>query len=159
MKKIISVSLSILLISACLILPTQAKSVSPRDEYIDLGDGYYTEIILDVEENQGAVTLASDYTTSASKTYNVRDSDNSILCSFTIKAAFYVNPGIVAKCTSVTYSTKINDSHWSFKSPSTTYSGATGTGTTTAVKKVLGITTKSIPIELTIKCDKNGNIS
>lgn len=79
--------------------------------------------------------------------------------TYTLTATFRYVPGAYAVCDEASYSVKINDNDWTFSNGSATYSGNVAYGKGTFVKKVLGITVKTVDIDISLTCDKNGNIT
>lgn len=124
-------------------------------EIVYLEDGYY--IVYEMEEPENSVF--STKTVTGKKTGYVYDSSSTKVCSLTLNAKFSVDVGVSAKCTSATYSTASYVSGWSIESVSVNRSGATATASGTAKKKVLGITTHSSPISVSMTCDKYGNVT
>ncbi|MBQ3604285.1 MAG: hypothetical protein IJA02_10615 [Clostridia bacterium] len=120
-------------------------------------NGYYVETT--IIEDKSSITRASTYTKSGSKVQTVRDADGNVLFSFTLKGTFTVNSGVSATCTSVSYTYSITDDAWDFDSANTSKSGNTASGTAIFKKKILFITTTEETINLTLQCDKNGNLS
>lgn len=160
MKKIISLVLSTILLFS--VINTTAFAISPSSEtevtenIIQYEDGYYA--VIEYDEVKAVSTMSTVEYVTHTATYSLRDSSSTLILTFTLTAKFKVNKGISVTCTSATYSSNVYVSGWSIVSPSASYSGATATATATAKKKVLGITTKSVPISVSLTCDKNGNI-
>ena len=130
-------------------------------------DVYSTETIY-LEDGSYIVTTISTKEISRSSVKTIQknvscyESDGTKLATLTVTSVFNVSNNSVT-CTSSTYSTKIYEDGWGIYSASATYSNngsnATATATGTAKKKVLGITTKSIPLSVTITCYSDGSYS
>lgn len=88
-----------------------------------------------------------------------RFSSNEVVASFKLTGTFTYPYNSSAKCTSATYSTKINDSKWPFSNCSASTSGNSAIGCFTAKNKIAGITISTIEKSIILSCDKNGNIS
>lgn len=67
--------------------------------------------------------------------------------------------GTSATCTNASISVTVYDSTWYTASKSASKSGNTATGTVTMGCRILGITTDKVTANLTLTCDKNGNLS
>ncbi len=156
MKKIIIILLAVLLSSQNVLAATESNS-SPSNDIIYLSDGLYMEITLE-EEVPAIATYAASSSKTYSKTASIKDNNNKVLAKFKLTATFTYD-GSTSKCTNVSHSTNIYDDSWEFTSTSSSKSGATATGKYTAKKYLLFINTQTISDSITIKCDKNGNVS
>ena len=158
MKKLTCILISLTLLFS-LNTTVQAAYSAPEPEFTsstnaeDLGDGYYGVTSID----KSGISAYSSGNRTGSIYYDIKDSSGNIEARFKLTGNFTYSSTSVT-CTSATYSTVINDKSWSFKDISVSKSGATATATFTAVRKVLGITVKSIPKTITLSCDKNGNL-
>lgn len=96
-------------------------------------------------------------TVTKSKSYTYYTGDNA-QWEFTLNGTFTYN-GVTSTCTSSNCAVSIYDSHWYLVSKSAGKSGNTATATATLGYKYLGITTSKGTYDLTLTCDKNGNVS
>lgn len=120
------------------------------------GSRTVTSPIYTVGQDQTDGTKASGSVTRSISSIQY-ESDGSLAWRFTLTATFTYT-GTTAFCTSASYSKTIYNSAWSFSNGSATRSANTATGKGTFTKKVLGITTQTIPVNLTLTCDENGNV-
>lgn len=157
MKKIVTLLLIITLLSSSITVFGETNSNILSTEIIYLTDDLYFEIYL-TEESSSSSTYATTQTKSASKTYNLKNSDGDVLAKFKLTATFSYN-GSASSCTSVSHSTTIYDDAWEFKSASSSKSGKVATGNFTLKKYVLFICTQTVTDSITITCDANGNLS
>lgn len=118
-------------------------------------DGSYLEVITSVEPNLASAT--GIYAKSASKAYNLYNSDGEKLWSFYVHGTFTVNPGVSATCTSTSYSTDIAASNWHLDGASTYASGNQAIGDATFIHKLLFITIETRTARVVLTCDSNGN--
>lgn len=160
MKKILAMlCMAVLMVSvpAAVLAETQEDEgvvVSETTEYQE--DGSYIEIVV---RELPAVTRATT-SKSGSKTYTRKDSDGTVLWTFTEKGTFSVNTGVSATCTAASCSTSIKDSAWTVAEKTSKKSGNKAIGNGTFKKKLLGvITTLTKSCEVVLTCDKNGKLS
>ena len=164
MKKLLSVAFVLVMVFSLVLLPCSADKndaqkdvstlISEKIEYFPDGSSIVTQIFEDeIISSKGTVTK------SGSKTAAYRDSNNNILCSFTIHGTFSVNTGVSATCTAASYSYTAPGSGWSLKTASATKSGSSAVGTSTFVKKVLLVTVDTRNLNCTLTCSKNGVLS
>ena len=102
---------------------------------------------------------ATTQTLNKSKDVTYKDSDGNIEWKYTLSATFTYEYGVSATCTKASYTKTINDSAWSFSDGSATKSGNVATGKGTFKYKVLFITTQTRNINITLTCDKYGNVT
>ena len=112
-----------------------------------------------IEDINGVAPLSTNYTKSARIEANFEDSDGNIEWVYTLHATFSYTYASSAVCTDTYYTQTIYEGNWTFSNGAATKSGATATGTGNYIKKVLFITAKDIDINLTLTCDKYGNIT
>lgn len=165
MKKTISV-ISILVLLLCMFAITSnaqtvdslssANVVSRTIEY--LPDGSKIETVL-VEEEHNVSARATEYTKSGTKTRTYTDSNGNVLWWFKLRGQYDVVEGVSSVCTVASYSHSISDSSWSLDSASTSKSGNKAMASATFKKKILFVTTDTYEFDLTLTCDKNGNLS
>lgn len=97
-------------------------------------------------------------TTSGSKQCTYRDSAGDLSWIATLSGTFSYT-GTSSTCTSSSINVTIYDSLWYNVSKSASKSGNTATGTVTMGLKVLGVTVSKPTYNLTLTCDKDGNLS
>lgn len=160
MKKILSVILTVVLLvmTFSIVAVSAENEVVVSRETIYNSDGSYTEIVI-TERVSNIMPRAETYTKSGSKRYNYRNSNGSILWTFTLNGTFTVRAGVSATCTNASYSTSNIASGWSLDSASTGKSANKAIGNATFKYKVLLVTTKTENISVTLSCDGNGNLS
>ena len=91
------------------------------------------------------------------KEYYYIDSNNNTLWKATLTATFTYN-GVTATCTAVSCSTTIYNSNWHENSVNTYPSGAAAIADVSMVRKFLFITIETVNINITMLCDKDGNV-
>lgn len=164
MKKLLSVVCVLVMAFSLALLPCSADTnadekkvstlISEEIEYFPDGSSIVTQVFEDeVISSKGTVTK------SGSKTCTGRDSNNNVLCTFTVHGTFSVNTGVSATCTAASYSYTAPGSGWSLKTASATKSGSSAVGTSTFVKKVLLVTVETRNLNCTLTCSKNGVLS
>lgn len=165
MKKVFAVLLCLLLSCSVLCAPVaQAEQeelgvlISQEVEYLADGSKIITCVYEDVA-NQGIATAATTTTKSGRKTKTVQDSDGDTLFTLTVTGTFTVVTGTSATCTAASYSYTAPGSGWSLKTGSATKSSNKAIANGTFVKKVLGITTKSQDVTVTLTCSTSGTLS
>lgn len=105
------------------------------------------------------VARATTQTKNGLKDVKFTDSDGNVEWKYTLSATFSYVYGSSVSCTSAKYSNNIYDNAWSFSNGSATKSGGTAYGRGHYAKKVLFVTVKNIDIDISITCDKYGNLS
>ncbi len=156
MKKIFILLLTILLSSQNILTTTAATAASSSD-IIYVSDDLYVEVTLE-EEFPTIVTFSTSTSKTYSKTATLKNGDNETVAKFKLTATFTYD-GSTSTCTNVSHSATIYDDSYEFTSTSSSKSGATATGKYTIKKYILFINTQTVSDTITIKCDKNGNIS
>lgn len=153
MKKVVSLAMCIVALFSTS-LNTFATTVSPispvQEQVIQNSDGTYVVITTEIGNE---INLRDGRSSrSASKTYTCRSNAGSTLWTFTLNASFSYNGSTCsAQGASTTYS--IKNSSWSCKDKSSRCSGNTAYGT-----GIFSSSTGSKTANLSITCDKNGNI-
>ena len=149
MKKVIAGLLAfVLLLSG---LPTQIAHASAGEELLEVisyADGSYLEITLETlpqARASGSITKAKNYIFNS--TEGVPQWKITLTGSFTYT------------CTASNCNVTIYNSIWSVASKSATRSGNTAYGSARMVKKYLGAITFDKTYNLSLTCDKNGNVS
>lgn len=114
------------------------------------GSRLYEEKPAVIQTVRGGVT--------SQKAYHHINSSGNRLWSATVVGSFTYN-GSTSSCTSASCSTTIYNGNWSEQSCSAYPSGNTATGNVTMIRKVLFIVLETVPVTITLTCDKNGNLS
>ena len=165
MKRFFLASLLIFAALLSLALPVRAEesgftTVESADEgyvvYYD--DGSYLSVspVYDV-------TVAGERGTAS--TVNVHrdatftNSDGELEWKYTLYATFSFTYGVSATCTNASYSQTIYQGNWTFSNGNATASGATARGVGHYEKKFLFITIQSADVDITLTCDKYGNLT
>lgn len=165
MKKALSVLLAFTMVLG--LGGMAASAESPSDGVIELHEGIYTfedgSYIVTERVSPDAQTLSV-----GTKTYSnlsiYYNSDHEAQCALKVTGSFEVDYGVSVRCTNVAATSYVYVDGWSVENvskSSSTGSGATASATASGefVKKVLFITTKRVPVSVTVTCDKNGNAS
>lgn len=126
--------------------PLQVRVVKTFDDGSQLLEGMPRII----QKTRGNIT--------AQKPVYHRRSDGIVLWSATLVGTFTYN-GVTSFCSIASCSTSINDSAWSEQSCSAYPSGNSAIGNVTMIRKILFIVLETVPITITLTCDKNGNLS
>lgn len=151
MKKIVSILLSLVtLLSVSLTaLAADTPQIMTNREVITFDNGDYATIETIIDD----VSVMSNEraSRSSSKTYTYRNSAGSTLWSFTLKASFSYNGSSSVTRASTSYS--ISNSSWSCDDHYATESGNTAYGYGSFSSSI-----QSKDVELSLTCDKNGNI-
>ena len=135
---------------------TTASQVDESATVIYYEDGSKLTISAPIVED---VYSRATYTKSASKDARFEDSDGNIEWEYTLHATFSYTYASSAVCTDTYYTQTIYEGNWTFSNGAATKSGATATGAGNYVKKVLFVTVKNIKIDISLTCDKYGNIT
>lgn len=151
-RKITSFLLALLIL---LQLPINAGAVEYNvcsEEIFYFEDGS-SMVITILESNSRAAG-----TKSGTKQCTYRDSEGELSWIATLSGTFTYT-GTSSTCTSSSINVTIYDSLWYNVSKSASKSGNTATGTVTMGLKVLGVTVSKPTYNLTLTCDKDGNLS
>lgn len=143
--------LALLLLLVLSVMPTASASEYVADVYY-FDDGSY--ITVHLEES----TFRAGGVKTGNKTYTYWDSNGTAEWKAVLTGTFSYT-GSSATCTTCTCSVTIYDSAWYQVSKTTGKSGATATANVTMGYKFLGVTTKTVPVTITLTCDPNGNLS
>lgn len=149
MKRILSFALVVMFV--CM-FPIQGNAVENKSEFICFEDGSYmtVEIIRNGMRASGSVT--------GSKVYTHHGNDGTANWKVTLTGSFTYN-GSSATCTSSDVDVTIYDSSWYTISKSSSKSGSTASASVTMGEKQGGVTINRVPVDLSLSCDKNGNLS
>ena len=164
MKKLITVFLIIIfglfLLGNKNIVNVNASEIDENNDLISSEIIYHENgdySIVKVYEDK-SLAIATTYTvTGKTKVENYSKSDN-LLWTYTLTGYFEVNEGISVTCYNATFSKTIEHSGWSFSNGGASYSGNTAYGVGKFKYKILFVTVQTYNIDITVKCDVNGNI-
>lgn len=141
------------LLAALLSIPSLAVSNNVNDtEVIYYEDGSYTAIYTTV------IATRSASTRHASRTAVHTDLWGNEVWRVTLNATFTYD-GITSVCTLSGVTIGVTDSSWYIISRESHEADSTAYGTVVMGYKVLGITTDKKTVDISITCDKDGNIS
>lgn len=150
MKRLISM----LTLIAMLILfaPIYASAEQNNGETVYFEDGSY--IVTTITEVQSRAAKGK----SGTKTSTYYVDDGTARWKVTLSGSFTYD-GSSATCTSSSCSVIIYNNSWYTISKSASKSGNTAFGSATMGYKVLGITTNQVTRDISLTCDKDGNLS
>ena len=162
MKKLLCISLLLLLLATLFLTPVSAAVDKNSDPYTSVEyypDGSYGVTTLTISEsgNSNSASLRAAVT-SGTKNYTHYDSNNNALWKVTL-TGYFSYTGTSATCTSATPSYVVYDSAWRVTKATASCSGNTATGEFTAKKYVLGIPIQTVNKTLTITCSPTGVLS
>lgn len=153
MKKVISILaiISIVIALPLSVFASEGTTSSDENTYITyLDDGSY--YITTVTESMARSTK------SGTKTTTYYNSSDEALWKVTLKGSFTYT-GTTSTCTSASHSVTIYNNAWYIYSQNSYASGNQAIANVVMKKKLLGIVTSTKNVNLTITCDKNGNLS
>ncbi len=153
MRKFKSIFLAIVLL-VTLMSTVYAKSEQNTNVYkmIPMEDGGYIIVEIDSEVN------VSRATTSKTKNYTRYSENGDMVWKASLTGSFTYD-GRYATCTSSSCSVTVYDSAWYTISKTTWTDANFAKGTVEMGRKVLGITTKTETLNLSMTCDRYGNVS
>lgn len=145
---------ALILLAAILlsVTPVAAYGQENTTDIIYFNDGSYLTIAIN-----DTYTRASG-TKTAGKTYQYTDSEGVVAWKIQLTGSFAYT-GSTSTCTSSSCNVSIYNAGWYVISKSASKSGASAIGDVTMGFKILGITTKKVPVSMTLTCDANGNLS
>lgn len=122
-------------------------------------DGGYT-IVSDIEKTV-TPSLAKSMTSTvfAKRDATHYDANGNAVWVYTLRAYFDYVEGVSAECTDAMDSYDIEDSSWEFSEGEAVCSGNQAVASAVFKEKVLFVTTKTVPVTITITCDEYGNLS
>lgn len=150
MKRVICILLLVLMVVS--ILPVGAFAAETEESITYFSDGSY--LIRSIDCGFGVERSKK----SGSSVYSYYGNNGDLEWTATLSATFTYD-GSSATCTSSSCSVSISNSAWHLVSKSADKSGNTATGTVSMERKMLGITTGSKTINLSLSCDADGNLS
>ena len=154
MKKVIATLVAFVLILSA--LPIQIAYASQEQELLEVvryEDGSYLEITLEAAPQ----TRASGSLTKT-KNYTRVNTEGTTQWKISLTGTFTYT-GTTSTCTASSCNVTIYQSDWSVASKSASKSGNTAFGTARILRKYLGVTVSDKTYNLTLTCDKNGNVS
>lgn len=153
MRRFLSMFLATVSILSLLTVPSAfaQESEANVEQIVRYDDG--SCLVISIES---VPTRASKIT--KSKVYTYRDENGNTDWKITLTGSFTYD-GTSATCTSSNCTVTIYDTGWYVISKSSSKSGNTAYGTATLGLKVLGVTIRQETYNLTLTCDKNGNVS
>lgn len=149
MKKIVCFLLCVLFVSAAA-HPVLAGQIEKEITIIPQENGDYIEVEI--------VDFPTRASTSSTKTYTYKDSSGVAQWKALLTGTFTYN-GTTSSCTNSSVAVTIYEDAWYTVSKSATKSRNTAYATVTMGYKVLGITTTQKTNNLSLACDKDGNLS
>ena len=165
MKKFLAICLTFVVACSCFAFVSTAETEASSSNEVtvsktieQLDGGYILETVV-TEETLGKTARANEYVRVGTKTNRLKNTSGEVLWTFTLRGQYDVVEGVSSVCTLASYSHSISDSSWSLDSASTTKSGNKAMASATFKKKLLFVTTETKTINLTLTCDKNGNLS
>ncbi len=148
---------TLLLSVTCTLTKTaSAASVNIITEY-DTNGCYWETIIKDVPSETGIMPVATDKTTTKTKTSSYKSANSTVLWSVSVTATFSYN-GTNSKCLDCSDNAVSYNSAWTIKSSSSSKNSNCATAVATATYKS-GTSSKDYTRLVTISCDKNGKVS
>lgn len=127
-----------------------SQTVATEIEY--LSDGGYIETVI-----SESVSRASG-TKTGTKVKRYVDSDGNEEWVIRLEGTFSYN-GTSATCTNAVCNVTVSASNWYVVNKSASKNGAVASASVTMGQKVLGVTVAKPSYQLTLTCDKNGNLS
>ena len=164
MKKQLAALLLIFAALFSLVLPVHAQE--PGFTTVENADGGY--VVYYDDGSYLTVSPAYDVTVtgergtmstvSSHKDATFTNSDDELEWKYTLYATFSYTSGVSATCTNASYSQTIYKGNWTFSNGNATASGATARGVGHYEEKFLFITIRSVDVDITLVCDKYGNV-
>ena len=147
------ISVFLLLVMLLVMLPVRAEAAQIVETEIEyLPDGGYIETVV-----TESVSRASG-TKTGTKVKRQVDADGNEQWAIQLQGTFSYN-GTSASCTNAVCNVTVSANNLYVVSKAASKSGAVATANVTMGQKVLGITIAKNAYELTLTCDKNGNLS
>jgi len=109
-------------------------------------------------EGQPVITEKTRGSVTAHKPYYHCNSSGSLLWTATVTGTFTYN-GSTSSCTNASYDTQISNSSWSEQSGTAYPSGNSAIADVVMARRLLFIVVETVPVTITLTCDKNGNLS
>ena len=125
-------------------------------EYLEDGSYIVKELYI-VESNYNA--RSTEYTKEHHLAVIQYSASDKVLWTYDLYGTFTIVEGVSCVATASSYETTINNSTWHFSNGSSRCVDCYVYGAGTFKHKILGITTKTINIDVRIECDEYGNIT
>ena len=169
MRKIIAIVLAGLCVAVTLFSPVSVKASGAKfpanETYIVISGEAKRATVVHVFadgsqllEGQPEVAVQTRSSITAQKPYYHCNSSGTVLWTATVTGTFTYN-GSTSSCTNATYVTQINNTAWSEQSGSAYPSGNSAIADVVMMRKILFIVLETVPVTITLTCDKNGNLS
>lgn len=152
MKRFVLLVLSLILLIT--VLPIQsalANNNTPGSKILYFADGFYLEIAITEISTKASNEIIG------TNSYTYKNASGSIQWTATLTAKFTYT-GTSSVCTSTSTSYSITNTDWHLISKSSSKSENTATGDFSFGYTSLGSTT-TVPVTLTLRCDRYGNLS
>lgn len=152
MKRFLCCVMAMVLVAA--MFPVFSSAAAYGEEVVTevFADGSYeTECVYKMQARASG-------TTSGSKVRNHYDSNGTLCWQFVLNGSFSYN-GSSATCTSSTCSASIYSQGWYVISKSASKSGNAASANATMGESAGGVLANQVSASLTLRCDKNGNLS
>ena len=166
MKKVIISFILVITMFCSIAMPTMAYEITPvasqNDqiaEVIYFDDGSSLEISYPRVTESAYTTYSTAKTVTCDKDATYRDSDGNLEWIYTLTGTFSYTYGVSSTCTKASYTQTIYDDSWSFSDGSATRSGNKAIGKGTFTGKILFITFKTCNVDISLTCDKYGNVT
>ena len=150
MKKVLCYALTLVVLLG--VLPIFAGATENNEEIICFRDGSYATVEITITESRASGNKTGN------KVYTYYNSDSVTQWEAVLSGTFTYT-GSNASCTTSSMNVTIYDSSWYTISKSASKSGNRATGSATIGEKLNGVTVAKIPVNLTLSCDANGNLS
>ncbi|MDO5153727.1 MAG: hypothetical protein Q4D50_10280 [Eubacteriales bacterium] len=152
MKRILCFAVLLAVIFPIISIGCMAKEENEETVVGYFDDGSYMTEMIEINGVRATGTITG------TKTRTYYGSSGTTKWQAILTGKFSYN-GTSATCTSASIDVTIYDSAWYVISKSASRSGNTAYGTATLGEKVLGVTVSEVPVNLTLSCDANGNLS
>lgn len=129
-----------------------AAETDSESQVVRFEDGSYLVITMDESQTWALGTK------SGTKTSTYTDSDGTIRWKAVLSATFTYT-GTLATCEAASCEVTVYANNWYLVSKTVEKSGNTATAAITMGRKLLGVTIAKDTYDLSITCDKNGNLS
>lgn len=169
MRKRIAIVLAALCITVALLSPVSIKASGaeiPSKETFVIVNGEQKQVkvihVFDdgsqLLEGQPTVITQTRSSKTGQKPYYHCNSSGTVLWTATVIGTFTYN-GSTSYCTNASYETQVSGSTWSEQSGSAYPSGNSAIADVVMARKLLFVVLETVPVTITLTCDKNGNLS
>lgn len=163
MKKILFIlfALTLCLFAVNLRQPKVAASASVEGELVSTTTEVYDDESYLVTEyyvlKESSKTRSNSYNITHTKTVTYYSASDKLLWTYRLYGTFAIVEGVSCVATSSSYEYTLESSAWHFSNGSSYCSGNQVFGLGTFKHKLLGITTKTMDVDIHIECDTYGN--